>query len=223
MTANPRVESGVVLLTGSPTNIFNKDVPTLVLRTPQETLGTQAQHVQLQPNLDFCSIVLGSELLGQTVQEEKQSEPSESNKSGDMLSAQNTSNASPVTHIEIIRQKPNAVKTKHAGSRRVTGANRVVPLLTSMWQKRELKGIEPSLAATYRTILDNPDNTHEHECESCHKQFLSVTQVEHHIKEMHPQQQVVLEQVCRGNFIEFMLYQCMQSSTDSSQISQANL
>lgn len=202
MIAKSRVESGVVLLTGSSTNIFNKEVPTLMLRTPQETLGTQA-HVQLQPSLDFYSVVLGSELLGPTLQAEKKSEPSDSNESVDMLSEQNTSSARPVTHIEIIRQKPNAVKTKHATSRRVTGANRVVPLLTSMWQKRELKGIEPSLAETYRTILDNPDNTHEHECESCHKQFLSVTQVEQHFKEMHPQQQVVLEQcfVCRKKYV----------------------
>ena len=85
----------------------------------------------------------------------------------------------------------------------------MVPLLTSMWQKRELKGIEPSLAATYRTILDNPDNTHEHECELCHKQFLSVTQVENHVKEMHPQQQVVLELVDRAIHVKFLLHQCI--------------
>ena len=215
MIAKSRVESGVVLLTGSSTNIFNKEVPTLMLRTPQETLGTQA-HVQLQPSLDFYSVVLGSELLGPTLQAEKKSEPSDSNESVDMLSEQNTSSARPVTHIEIIRQKPNAVKTKHATSRRVTGANRVVPLLTSMWQKRELKGIEPSLAETYRTILDNPDNTHEHECESCHKQFLSVTQVEQHFKEMHPQQQVVLEQVGIATRVEFVSHQCMQNSMNFS-------
>jgi F0F1-type ATP synthase gamma subunit len=55
------------------------------------------------------------------------------------------------------------------------------------------QGIEPSLAATYKTVLDNPDNTHVHECELCHKHFLSVIQVENHIKEMHPQQQVMQE------------------------------
>jgi F0F1-type ATP synthase gamma subunit len=49
------------------------------------------------------------------------------------------------------------------------------------------------MAATYRTILDNPDNTHVQECELCHKQFLSVIQVENHSKEMHPQQQVMQE------------------------------
>ena len=223
MIAKSRVESGVVLLTGSPTDIFNKEVPTLILKTPQDTLGTQAQHVQLQPNLDFYSVVLESELLGPTLQVEKKSEPSESNTSSILLPEQNISSVRPVTHIEIIRQKPNAAKTKHAASRRVTGANRVVPLLTSMWQKRELKGIEPSLAATYRTILDNPDNTHEHECELCHKQFLSVTQVESHIKEMHPQQQVVLEQVGRAIHVKFVSHQCMQSSSNFSQIWQVKL
>ena len=218
MIAKSRVESGVVLLTGSPTNIFNKEVPTLILKTPQDTLGTQAQHVQLQPNLDFYSVVLESELLGPTLQVEKKSEHSESNTSSTLLSEQNVSSVRPVTHIEIIRQKPNAAKTKHAASRRVTGANRVVPLLTSMWQKRELKSIEPSLAATYRTILDNSDNTHEHECELCHKQFLSVTQVESHIKEMHPQQQVVLEQVGRAIHVKFVSHQRMQNSSNFSQI-----
>jgi uncharacterized protein (DUF488 family) len=82
-----------------------------------------------------------------------------------------------------------------------------------MWQKRELKGIEPSLAATYKTILDDPDYSNEHECETCHKQFLSATQVEHHIKEMHPQQQVVLEQVSTAVTVELLLYPCMQIST----------
>jgi hypothetical protein len=145
-------------------------------------------------------------VLGPTLQVEKKSEPSESNTFGTLLPEQNVSSVRPVTHIEIIRQKPNAAKTKHAASRRVTGANRVVPLLTSMWQKQELKGIEPSLAATYRTILDNPDNIHEHECELCHKQFLSVTQVENHVKEMHPQQQVLLEQVGKAIHVKFMSY-----------------
>ena len=42
--AKSRVESGVFLLTGSRTNIFNKEIPTLILKTRQDTLGTQAQH-----------------------------------------------------------------------------------------------------------------------------------------------------------------------------------
>jgi len=217
-TTNPgaHFQPGVILLTGISTDFFNKEIPTLILRTPQETLSvpgliSQAQqHIEVQPKLGLYSVVLGSEkydFLGPTVLEDKKTESRETNRPGDeqksdrVLTAvntpseQNTGNARPVTHIEIIRQKPSAVKMKHGASRRVTGANRVVPLITSMWQKRELKGIEPSLAATYKTILDDPDSIDEHECEACHKQFLSATQVEYHIKEAHPQQHVVLEQV----------------------------
>jgi hypothetical protein len=102
------------------------------LKTSQDTFGTQAQHVQLQPNLDFCLVILESELLGPTVQVEKKSEPVESNMSGTLLPEQNTNSFRPVTPIEIIRQKPNAAKTKHAASCRISGAHRVVPLLTGM-------------------------------------------------------------------------------------------
>jgi hypothetical protein len=216
MTANPGplVQSGVVLLAGLPTNLINKEVPTLVLRTKQELSAQVQENIQVQPDLGLYSVVLGSELLESNLQEENKREPSQSNKPGDernadqlltsvdIASEQNMIGARPVTHIEIIRQKPSALKLKHSASRRITGANRVVPLITSMWQKRELKGIESSLAAMYKTILDDPDNSNERECETCHKPFLSVTQLEHHIKEMHPQQQVVLEQVSIALAIE---------------------
>jgi hypothetical protein len=209
MTANPvsHIQPGVVLLTDFTTNVINREVSTLVLSTPQELSAQAQKSAQVEPNIGLYSVVLGSELLEANLQEEAKSESSQNNKLGDkgkvdqlltsidIASEQNMTSAKPVTHIEIIRQKPSALKLKHGASRRVTGANRVVPLITSMWQKRELKGIEPSLSATYRTILDDPDNSNEHECETCHEQFLSATQVEHHIKQMHPQQQVVLEQV----------------------------
>jgi hypothetical protein len=226
MTANPGCHiQSAVLLTCLPTNFDNKELPPLILRSPQEILGTPSltqaeQHIQVQPNLGLYSVVLGSEkyeLFGPSRQESKKTELGDSNKCGDeqkadrvlttvnMLSKQ-TGSTRPVTHIEIIRQKPNSVKVKHSASRRVAGANRVVPLITSMWQKQELKGIEPSLAAAYKTILDDPDNIDEHECEACHKQFLSATQVESHIKEMHPQQHVVLEQVCESLIVGQVAY-----------------
>ena len=44
MIAKSRVESGVVLLTGSRTNIFKKEIPILILKTRHDTLGMQAQH-----------------------------------------------------------------------------------------------------------------------------------------------------------------------------------
>jgi len=44
MIAKYHVGLGVVLLTGSQTNIFNKEIPTLILKTRQDMLGTQAQH-----------------------------------------------------------------------------------------------------------------------------------------------------------------------------------
>jgi len=91
------VQSGV-LLTGSPTNIFNKEVPTWIFKSPQNTLGTQAKHVQLQPNLDFYSVVLESDLSGPTLQVEKKSECSESSTSGTLLPKQNMSSVRPVTH-----------------------------------------------------------------------------------------------------------------------------
>ena len=97
MIAKSRVEWGV-LLTGLPTNIFNKEVPVWILKTPQDTLDTQAQHVQLQPNVDFYSVVLESDLLGPTLQMEKKSECSESSTSGTLLSKQNMSSVRPVTH-----------------------------------------------------------------------------------------------------------------------------
>jgi len=43
MIAKSRIEFGV-LLTGSRTNIFNKEIPRLILKTRHDTLGTQAQH-----------------------------------------------------------------------------------------------------------------------------------------------------------------------------------
>jgi hypothetical protein len=202
MTANPGslVQSGVVLLAGLRTNFINKEVPAFVLRTEQELSAQMQENIQVQPDLGLCSVVLGSELLEPNLQEENKREPSGDESNADQLLT--SVSARPVTHIEIIRQKPSALKLKHGASRRITGANRVLPFITSMWQKRELKGIESSLAATYKTILDDPDNSNEHECETCHKPFLSVTQLEHHIKEMHPQQQVVLEQVSVALAIE---------------------
>jgi hypothetical protein len=218
ITANPGppVQSAV-LLTSLTTNFFNKELPTLILKTPQETLGTHSltPAEQVQPSLGLYSIVHGSEkyeLLGPSSQERKKTELKDNNfcdeqkadyvlTSVNMPCKQKTTSVKPVTHIEIIRQKPNTLKMKHGASRRVTGANRVVPFITSMWQKRELKGIEPSLAAAYKTILDDPDSIDEHRCEACHKQFLSATQVENHFKEMHPQQHVVLEQVCASMIV----------------------
>jgi hypothetical protein len=38
---------------------------------------------------------------------------------------------------------------------------------------------------------------------------ISVTQVENHVKEMHPQQQVVLELVDRAIHVKFLLHQCI--------------
>jgi hypothetical protein len=125
MIANPgsHFQSGVVLLSGLPTNLFNEEVPTLILRTQQETLGAQAQEtMQVQPNLGLYSIVLESELLEPNLQEEKKREPTESKTSGDesntdqllnsvnIPSEQNMISGRPVTHIEIIRQKPSVVK-----------------------------------------------------------------------------------------------------------------
>jgi hypothetical protein len=218
MTANAgsHVQSAI-MLTCLPTDVFDKELPTLILKSPQETLGVSTlkqaeQHIQVQPNLGMYSIVHGSEkyeLLGSFLQEKQKTELLDSNKYDEEKAdyvlttvnkpcKQKTSSARPVTHIEIIRQKPNTVKVQHGASRRVTGANRVVPFITNMWQKRELKGIEPSLAAAYKTILDDPENIDEHECQACHKQFLSATQMESHIKELHPQQHVALEQVCES-------------------------
>jgi hypothetical protein len=83
----------------------------------------------------FYSVVLASDLLGLTLQMEKKSELIGSNTSGTLLPEQNMSSIKLVTDIEIIRQKPNAVKTKHSASLRVTGANRMVPLLTTLWRE----------------------------------------------------------------------------------------
>jgi hypothetical protein len=224
------VQSGVFLLAGIPTNFINKEVPAFVLKPEHELRAQVQEDIHIQPNFGLYS-VLGSELLERSLRDENKRESSQSNKPSDesnadqlltsvnIASEKNMISARPVTHIEIIRQKPSALKLKHGASRRVTGANRVVPLITSVWQKRELKGIEPSLAATYKTILDDPDNSNEHECETCNKQFLSVTQVEHHIKEMHPQQQVVLEQVSMALAIELSLYPLMQISAHQNYVS----
>ncbi|XP_069700026.1 zinc finger protein 26-like [Periplaneta americana] len=192
-------QPGVVLLTSLPTEYVNKEMSTLILSASasQNTLGltnVQQQQIQLQQNLGLYSIVVGNEkyqLLGPNFQEETV-ETNDINKSSDDRMGD--------THIEIIREEPGrAVKP----SRRVTGANRVVPLITSMWQQRELKSLEPSLSGAYKAILDDPDNIDEHVCGTCNQQFLTATQVEHHIKDVHPLQHIAPEQcfVCRKKYV----------------------
>lgn len=83
---------------------------------------------------------------------------------------------SPVTHIEIIK----------SNSRRVTGANRVVPLLTNTLQAGKLAATNSGLAEVYKSFLydfGNCDNNRK--CLLCLQMFLSCTELEHHVKGVH--------------------------------------
>nr|CAD7573959.1 unnamed protein product [Timema californicum] len=92
-----------------------------------------------------------------------------------------------VTHIEIIKPKQSA-------SRRLTGANRVLPFITNMWQGGEQQVTEPTLAATYKAFFESLEFMDERKCEECHLELLSSTHLQYHLKEVHKRRTVTLEQ-----------------------------
>nr|CAD7428749.1 unnamed protein product [Timema monikensis] len=93
-----------------------------------------------------------------------------------------------VTHIEIIKPKQSA-------SRRLTGANRVLPFITNMWQGGEQQVTEPTLAATYKAFFESLEFMDERKCEECQLELLSSTHLQYHLKEVHKRRTVLLEQV----------------------------
>ena len=209
---NSDIESEVFLLTGVNSNVSNGECTALYLRGQEDSLNMPVQtQLSYQPNLLYSLVIGGENYQLLDIEENRSPGISASNcdsvewepsKINNRLNDQKQSQCEtrPVTHIEIIRQKPNKSKVKHGALRRVTGANRVVPMITNMWQKREMKTFEPSLTTMYKTVLDDAE---ECVCEFCHEQFLYVTQVEYHMKEVHLQYNVVSEQcfVCRKKYV----------------------
>nr|CAD7444866.1 unnamed protein product [Timema bartmani] len=99
----------------------------------------------------------------------------------------NFDRAADVTHIEIIKPKKSA-------SRRLTGANRVLPFITNMWQGGEQQVTEPTLAATYKAFFESLEYMDERKCEECQLELLSSTHLQYHLKEVHKRKTVMLEQ-----------------------------
>nr|CAD7403490.1 unnamed protein product [Timema poppensis] len=92
-----------------------------------------------------------------------------------------------VTHIEIIKPKQSA-------SRRLTGANRVLPFITNMWQGGDQQVTEPTLAATYKAFFESQEFMDERKCEECQLELLSSTHLQYHLKEVHKRRTVMLKQ-----------------------------
>ncbi|XP_066993964.2 zinc finger protein 62 homolog isoform X2 [Anabrus simplex] len=105
-------------------------------------------------------------------------------------------NSNQVTHIEIIKSVPG-------GFRRITGANRVVPLLTSVWQNGQVEPIDNSLSSIYRTFLADLQNLDDRQCDICDQLLLSSTDVEYHAREVHGIKDIAAEQcfVCRKKYV----------------------